>query len=123
MNKVILIGYTSKDIELSTTTTGKTVGRFSLAVNRKYEQNGEKKTDFFNIVAWENLAANMHKYCKKGSKIAVIGELQQRTYEVNGEKRYTLDILANEIEFLNNKSEEQPKTDLIPVDDNVNLPF
>jgi len=126
MNKVYLIGHIAKDVELTSLNSGKTVGRFSLAVNRKYEQNGQKITDFINIVVWDKLADNMFKFCKKGSKVAVNGELQTRTYEVNGEKRYAFDVHANEVEFLSTKNdnvnEEPPKSELKPIDDDT-CPF
>ena len=126
MNKVYLIGNMVKDVELTSLNSGKTVGRFSLAVNRKYEQNGQKITDFINIVVFDKLADNMFKFCKKGSKVAVNGELQTRIYEVNGEKRYAFDVHANEVEFLSTKNdngnEEPPKSELKQIDDDT-CPF
>jgi single-strand DNA-binding protein len=126
MNKVYLIGHMVKDVELTSLNSGKTVGRFSLAVNRKYEQNGQKITDFINIVVWDKLADNMFKFCKKGSKVAVNGELQTRIYEVNGEKRHTFDVHANEVEFLSTKNdsgnEEPSKSELKPIN-NDTCPF
>jgi single-strand DNA-binding protein len=117
MNKVYLIGYMSKDVELISLNSGKTVGRFSLAVNRKYEKNGQKVTDFINIVVWDKLADNMFKFCKKGSKIAVVGEIQTRIYESNGEKKYTYEVIASEVEFLSTKSEDDGKVELKPIND------
>jgi single-strand DNA-binding protein len=122
MNKVYLIGHMVKDVELTSLNSGKTVGRFSLAVNRKYEQNGQKITDFINIVVWDKLADNIFKFCKKGSKVAVNGELQTRIYEVNGEKRHTFDVHANEVEFLSTKNEDDGKVELKPID-NDTCPF
>ena len=117
MNKVMLIGHMTKDIELNGLTSGKTVGRFGIAVNRKYEQNGQKVTDFINVVVWEKLADNIAKFCKKGSKIAVVGEIQTRTYESNGEKKYAFEVVANEVEFLSTKSEDDGKVELKPIAD------
>ena len=117
MNKVLLIGHMTKDIELNGLTSGKTVGRFGIAVNRKYEQNGQKVTDFINVVVWEKLADNIAKFCKKGSKIAVVGEIQTRTYESNGEKKYAFEVVANEVEFLSTKSEDDGKVELKPIAD------
>lgn len=117
MNKVELIGHMTKDIELNGLTSGKTVGRFGIAVNRKYEQNGQKVTDFINVVVWEKLADNIAKFCKKGSKIAVVGEIQTRTYESNGEKKYAFEVVANEVEFLSTKSEDDGKVELKPIND------
>jgi single-strand DNA-binding protein len=117
MNKVELIGHMTKDIELNGLTSGKTVGRFGIAVNRKYEQNGQKVTDFINVVVWEKLADNVAKFCKKGSKIAVVGEIQTRTYESNGEKKYAFEVVANEVEFLSTKNEDDGKVELKPIAD------
>lgn len=116
MNKVLLIGNMTKDIELTRLQSGKSVGRFAIAVNRKYEVNGEKVTDFINIVAWDKLAENVEKYCKKGSKISVVGELQTRSYESNGERKFTFEVQANEIEFLSVKNEDE-KAELKPITD------
>lgn len=117
MNKVILIGHMTKDIEMTNLTSGKNVGRFGIAVNRKYEQNGQKVTDFINIVVWEKLADNIAKFCKKGSKIAVVGEIQTRTYESNGEKKFAFEVVANEVEFLSTKNEDDGKVELKPIAD------
>ena len=90
MNKVILIGNLTKDPELSTTTGGISVCRFTVAVGRKYANSeGERETDFINIVVWRNLADNCHKFLKRGSKVAVVGNIQNRSYDANdGTKRY-----------------------------------
>jgi single-strand DNA-binding protein len=109
MNKVMLIGNISREIDLTELNSGKKVGRFTIAVNRKYENNGEKVADFITVCAWEKLADNVAKYCKKGSKVAVIGELQTRSYEVNNEKRYTFEVIAQEIQFLSTPKEEEKK--------------
>ena len=125
MNKVILIGNLTRDPELAETSNGVKVCRFSIAVNRDYtNSNGEKITDFFNITAWRGLAENCGKYLAKGRKVAIVGSLQNRTYEdKDGNKRAVMDIIASDVEFLSPKEEEsKPRRDdrLIPVDD---LPF
>ena len=124
MNKVELIGNLTRDVELTTTPNGDAVARFTIAVQRRYtNQDGVREADFLNCVVWRNQAENLAKYCHKGDKIAVVGEVRTRTYEVDGEKRFTTEILANEIEFVNTKKqEEQPADDLQPVDDG-SLPF
>ena len=82
MNKVILIGNLTKDPELSTTTSGISVCRFTVAVSRRFTNSeGERETDFINIVVWRNLADNCHKFLRKGSKAAVIGNIQTRSYD------------------------------------------
>lgn len=133
MNKVIEIGNLTKDPEHSTTTSGISVCKMSIAVNRNFTNaNGERETDYFNIVAWRGLADNCARYLSKGKKIAVVGSLQNRSYESNGEKKYVTEIMADEIEFLSPLGEsgqqQQPPPkkskfgDMKPVD-NDDLPF
>jgi len=134
MNKVILIGNLTRDPELSQTNSGISVARISIAVSRKFaNQDGSRETDFFNVTAWRAIAENCAKYLKKGSKIAVIGSIQNRSYEAqDGSKRFTTDIMADEIEFLSTKNDEgaiatpgessNPVADLQPIDDD-SLPF
>ncbi len=102
MNKCILIGNLTRDPELTTTASGVSLCRFSIAVNRAYaNQNGEREADFFNIVTWRGLAENCSKYLSKGRKVAVVGNIQNRSYEdKDGNKRYSTDIVAEDVEFL-----------------------
>ena len=133
MNKVFLIGNLTRDPELSTTNSGIYVCRISIAVSRRFANaDGSRETDFFNVVAWRSIAENCAKYLKKGSKIAVMGSIQNHSYEGNdGTKRYTTDITAEEIEFLSTKGDASvtdapstgmstPDTGLQPIDDDDN---
>ena len=136
MNKVVLIGNLTKDPELMTTSNGIDVCRFSLAVQRRYENaEGEREADFIPIVVWRGQAENCHKYLKKGSKCCVVGTLQTRSYDAqDGSKRHATEVVAEEVEFLSTKKaegvteetkEEKPKseqTKFEPIDDD-NLPF
>lgn len=137
MNKVILVGNLTRDPELSETTSGIAVCRFSIAVSRDYaNQDGNRETDFFNITVWRGRAENCGKYLKKGNKVAVVGSLQNRSYEdKDGIKRTVTDVVASEVEFLTPKgavnSEEQDgetvsthreRPTLEAIDDNQ-LPF
>lgn len=131
MNKVILIGNLTKDPELTTTNSGISVCRFTLAVPRRFSNaEGERETDFLNITVWRNQAENCNKYLRKGSKASVIGSLQTRSYDAqDGTKRYVTDIVAEEVEFLSSRQngEEREKKDeevakLQPIDDD-SLPF
>lgn len=108
MNKVFLIGHLVKDPELRYTSSNIPVASFTLAVNRNFtNQNGEKETDFINIVAWKKQAKNIHKYCFKGSKVAIEGRVQVRSYDdQNGEKRYVTEVVSENIEFLSTRKEE-----------------
>lgn len=110
MNKVVLIGRIAKDIEVRYTTTQKVVAMFSLAVNREFKnQKGEYEADFFNIVMWGKPAELAGNTLKKGSKIAIEGRIQNRSYEAkDGTKRYITEIVANGFEYLDKK--EQAKT-------------
>lgn len=108
INKIILIGRLTKAPEQATTQTGKAVSKFTLAVDRY-----GKDADFLNIVCFDKTAELVSKYVGKGSKIAVVGSIQTRNYEAqDGTKRYVTEIVANEVEFLDSKKEEQeaPKT-------------
>lgn len=86
MNKIFLIGNLTRDPEITETQSGVKVCRFSIAVNRNYASNdGERKTDFFNCVAWRGLGENVAKYVKKGDKVAVSGSVELKNYEDNRE--------------------------------------
>lgn len=106
MNKVILIGNLTRDPELAETNSGIAVCRFSIAVNRSYSSSdGNRETDFFNITVWRAQAENCGRYLKKGSKVAIVGSLQNRSYEDrDGVKRNVTDIVASEVEFLSTKN-------------------
>ncbi len=138
MNKVILIGNLTKDPELATTNSGVAVCRFSIAVQRRFQNSeGEREADFFNIVVWRAAGENCAKFLKKGSKCAVIGRLQNSSYEAqDGTKRYTTEVVADEVEFLSSRSAEngdapsmpaskpakKETSELEPIDDD-SLPF
>ena len=123
MNKWFGIGRATKDVEVSTTNNGKSVAKFAIAVDRRFKNaDGEKITDFINIVVWNKLAEVCSKYVKKGKQIAVSGELQGRSYEVNGEKKFITEIIADEVEFLGNNTEKTDKVEIEEVDDG-DLPF
>lgn len=112
MNKITLIGNLCHDPQTNTTQSGTTVCTFTVAVNRRFaNQNGEKQTDFFRIQAWRQLGDVCARYLAKGRKVAVIGELQARLYDgKDGEKWMSLDVQADEVEFLTPKSQaEQPE--------------
>lgn len=104
--KIHAIGNAVRDCELSETTSGVQVCRFTLAVNRGYGEN--RVTDFFNVTAWKKLAENVAKYVRKGSKVCVYGEPQIRKYtDNNGVERQAFDIQAFDVEFLSTKQEAE----------------
>lgn len=102
MNKAILIGNLTRDPDSRTTANGISVCTFSIAVNRRFtSQSGERQADFIPIVCWRGLAENCSKYLHKGSKVAVVGMIQTRTYEAqDGSKRYVTEVVADEVQFL-----------------------
>lgn len=107
MNKVFLIGNLTRDPEATVTPSGISLCRFSLAVSRRYaSSDGTRETDYFNIVVWRAQADNCAKFLKKGSKAAVIGSIQTRTYDKqDGTKGYATDIVAEEVQFLSSRND------------------
>ncbi len=99
-NNVTLVGNLTRDPELRFTQSGRGVASFGLAVNRRYQMNGEwqEETSFFNVVAWGDLGENASASLNKGSRIVVTGRLQQREYETReGEKRTVVEIIADDL--------------------------
>lgn len=134
MNKVFLIGNLTRDPELSETGSGISVCRFSIAVNRDYTNaDGERGTDFFNCTAWRGIAETIARYCKKGNKVAICGSIQTRSYEGNdGIKRTATEIVAQNVEFLTPKQNDDERGDrrggrrkpqLEEFDDDGDIPF
>ena len=140
MNRAVVIGNLTNEPELRSTLSGISVCTFTVAVNRRVSRDaqGQKEADFIPIVTWRGLADNCFKYLHKGSKSAVTGSIQTRSYDAqDGTRRYVTEILADEVEFLsaaNNGaaaartqteqygSAEQYSADLQPVEENE-LPF
>ncbi|MEO5901323.1 MAG: single-stranded DNA-binding protein [Ilumatobacteraceae bacterium] len=99
-NSVTLVGNITREPELRFTGGGKGVASFGLAVNRRFQVNGEwqEKVSFFNVVAWDTLGENAAASLHKGTRIIVNGRLEQRDYETReGEKRTVVEIVADEI--------------------------
>ncbi len=109
MNKVILIGRTTKQIELRTTTTGTSVANFSLAVTRSFKNaNGEYESDFFNCIAFGKLAETIKNYVNKGDRLGVEGRLQSRSYQnTEGKNVYVTEVIVENIEFLQAKRKDE----------------
>lgn len=126
MNKLFLIGNLTKDPEISQTQNGLTICKFGIAVNRPYQTNGERITDFFSITVWRTLADNCGKYLKKGSKVAVTAQLQNHSYEdKDGNKRSRNDIIAEAVEFLSSVKNDAQDRQEPPVLEEIDedLPF
>ena len=108
MNRVELIGRITRDPELRYTSSNIATTRFTLAVNRPFQgQNGEQGTDFINIVVWRKQAENVSKYVSKGSLVAVEGRIQTGSYERDGQRVYTTDVVADSVQFLETKAQSQ----------------
>ena len=107
-NRVILMGRITHDLELKQTPSGVNVCTFSVAVDRRFQTKGEdKKTDFFNIVAWRQTAEFVTKYFAKGRLILVEGELQTRQYtDKNGQNVRAVEVLAEQVSFTGEKKAE-----------------
>ncbi|MBR4111733.1 MAG: single-stranded DNA-binding protein [Ruminiclostridium sp.] len=100
-NKVILLGRITQDLELKTTQSGASVLSFSIAVDRRFQTKGEeRKSDFFNCVAWRNEAEFISRFWTKGRPILVEGELQNRSYvDKNGVTRYVTEVIVDRASF------------------------
>lgn len=108
MNKTILIGNISTDIQLRYTQSNMAVATFNLAINRTKREDGTQLADFINIVVWGKQAENIQKYLSKGSKLAIDGRIQTRSYDAqDGTKRYVTEIVAENVQFLDSKKDGQ----------------
>lgn len=114
MNKIIIIGRLTSDPNLKATSSGIAVCSFTVAVNRPKNSKGESPADFIPVVVWREQGESCAKYLTKGSRVAVCGALQSRTYEKDGIKRTIYEVQAERVEFLERKAKEDQ-----PVDQNV----
>lgn len=109
MNKVILLGRLTKDVDVRyTQATNIMVASFSLAVNRRFAKEGEERqADFINVVAWSKTAEFCSKYFKKGQQVGIIGRIQTRNWEDDqGQKHYVTEVVAEEVYFADSKKED-----------------
>jgi single-strand DNA-binding protein len=115
VNQVILMGRLTKDVDLRTTASGKNVADFTLAVDKLGKEEG---ADFFDVTAWEKLADLMQQYTSKGSKVLVMGRMQQQTWEdkESGKKRSKVVVTANDVTFLDPKQSGGQTQDVVPED-------
>jgi len=109
LNQVTLMGNLTRDPELRQTPNGQNVCSFSLALNRSYkDQSGEwqEATDYVDIVTWGPLAERVSQYLSKGRRCLVQGRLQSRSWEQDGQKRNKVEVLANDVTFLDSRGTE-----------------
>lgn len=126
MNKIMIIGNLTRAPELGTTAAGVPVCRFCVAVNRRFTSEGDQGADFFDVVTFRKTAENCASYLVKGRKVCVVGALRINEYtDREGNRRTSVDIAADEVEFLSPRTDEpreQSKATLEPVTDDQ-LPF
>lgn len=126
MNRITIIGNLTKDADSRITQSGHNVTSFTVAVNRRHREGQQDQADFFRVTVWDKLA-EICKPLTKGKKVAVIGAVSVSTYQAqDGSTRASLDVMANEVEFLSPKEQqkqEAPKSDgFVEVEDD-DLPF
>lgn len=111
MNKVILVGRLTKDPELKLTANQTQFCQFTVAVDRRFKDaNGQRQADFISCLAWKQTAVFIQKYFKKGSRIGLVGSIQTRSYDdQNGQKHFVTEVIVEEVEFVESKSEGQPQ--------------
>lgn len=131
MNSVILIGRLTRDPEVRTAQSGQTVGKYTLAVDRRYKRDGEQTADFISCVVFGKGAEFAERYLKQGTKICVSGRIQTGSYKnKKGDKVYTTDVIVEDQEFAESKAEKaepapepaDPEFISLP-DDYSGLPF
>lgn len=107
MNKVLILGRITKDIELKTTPAGVSVCSFNVAVNRRFAKDGQREADFIKCVAWRSTAECISKYFSKGEMIGIVGSLTTGKYEKGGQTHYTTDVIVDEMYFVDRKNKEE----------------
>lgn len=110
MNKVILIGRLTKDIDLRKTQNGTSVCQYTLAVNRQIKKEGQPDADFIQCVAWNKTAELMEQYLHKGSLIGIEGRIQTRSYDnQQGQRVYVTEVMTDSVQFLEPRSATEPQ--------------
>ena len=114
-NRVIMVGNLTADPELKVTPNGVSVTRFTIAVNRRARSGEQTQTDFFNVVAWRHTAEFVNRFFSKGKPILVSGTLQNNNWTDNeGVKHYTVEIVADEVTFVERKDGIAPQAQAAP---------
>lgn len=111
INRTVLVGRLTKDPELKYTQSGVAVARFTLAVNRNFKNaQGQQEADFIPIQVWRKQAENVSNFLNKGSLVGVEGRIQTGSYEKDGQRVFTTDVVADSVQFLESKKdrEQQP---------------
>jgi len=107
INNVVLVGRLTRDAELRYTQSNIAVATFTLAVNRPFKNEaGEREADFINCVIWRQSAENLANWAKKGSLIGIIGRIQVRSYEKDGQRRYVTEVVAESVALLESRNSQ-----------------
>ncbi len=105
INRVVLVGRLTRDLEMRKTQTGTSVVSFTMAVGRRYQQQGQPDADFINCVAWNKTAELMVQYLHKGSLIGLEGRIQTRSYDnQQGQRVYVTEVVADSVQFLESRN-------------------
>ena len=136
MNTVMLVGRLARDPELRSTASGTSMTTFAVAVDRRFQRDGQPTADFFNVVAWGKQAEVISQYLSKGRQIALNGRLQTRNYQAqDGSKRYVTEVVLEEFDFIgsrndasgggysNNRSSQPAPQNNMPLDDDMDDEF
>ncbi len=118
MNKVILIGRLARDPELKYTASNTAVCQFTVAVDRRFKSENQPNADFIPVVAWRQTAEFVSKYFFKGSRIAVTGQIQIRSWDdAEGKKRFATEVIADDVEFVDSKRQDSGYGNPAPLPD------
>jgi single-strand DNA-binding protein len=126
INRVVLTGRLTRNVELKKTSNGKSFAKLTLAVDRARKSEGQPDADFINCIAWNRRAETMYQYLRKGSLIGIDGKLNTGSYKKDGQTIYTTDVIVDDFTFLESKNKEnntyaepttEPNIDLSDVDE------
>lgn len=107
MNKAILVGRLTRDPELKTTGSGVSVCSFTIAINRRFKNSeGNYDADFINCVAWRQQAEFLSRFFSKGRMVGLVGSIQTRSYDRDGQRVYVTEVVADEISFVDSRSQD-----------------
>ena len=117
LNHIVIMGRLTRDPELRSTQSGVSVASFTVAVNRRKTANNQNpEADFFNVNAWRVLGENAARFLTKGSKVAVVGRVSLKTWDNNGKHGASLEVYADDIEYLSKRVSDPVETPTPPVD-------
>lgn len=108
LNQTVIVGRIVRDPELKETDTGKKVTNITVAVPRSYKNiNGEYETDYIPCVLWKGVAESTSQYCKKGDLVGIKGRIQSRSYEIEEDKKFVVELIAEKVTFLSSKKADE----------------